>query len=402
MSHNIAYIKFTDFNVPNCKYNLISSSLFILKNMYKSTKEYYNGLKLLIKNYRNFLPNYYFRLYYDDSVVVPMHKEENINDEVRNLWIPLIESMKDNKYIQLIKFDAIDFKKDNYHDGLLGTVVRFIPMLDLEENKNINIVIVSDIDIDNYTMKNFQDVLHFMKANNSLFHYNSVNCYPSLPRFDEISDEEIKLFPYPIMAGTIVSKIKFPASIFGDFMLCMKHLDNPKCLPIKNFILGERNSIYRLMDINTENNFVYGIDEFILMKYFSKYITQNKITYSVNVKYDIDRATYMWYLNNIHNKPDNEIKPNVKQLLKILLEDEYDNSKSVDENYNILDNILYNKKITSKSKLFAIREKLNNLSKEMIKNKNYKDYGFRWRDVNCMSSSHNPVERERIVMNKNA
>lgn len=395
---SIEYITLSSFNEPAHHYNLISSSLFILKNMYKSTKEYYDGLKLLVKNYRNFFPGYYFRLYYDDSVVVPMHREESINNEVRTLWIPLIESMKQDKYIQLVKFEAASFKKDGYHDGLLGTVVRFIPTLDLEENKNIDVVIISDIDIDNYAMKNFKDVLYFMKQNNSLFHYNSVNCYPSLPRFDHISDEEIKLFPYPIMAGTIISKIKFPPVIFSDFMTCMKYLDDPKCSPIKNFIEGERKSIYRQMDINIDNDFVYGIDEFILMKYFAKYIIKNNITYSVNVKYDVDRATYMWYLNNIRGKKDSEINPKVKEMLMTLLEDKYDNTKSISENYDTLDNILYNKK--RKEELNAMREKLYKLSKQMLKDKNYEEYGFRWRDVNCMSSSSKPIDRERIVMNK--
>ena len=106
----------------------------------------------------------------------------------------------------------------------------------------------------------------------------------------------------------------------------------------------------------------------------------------------------MWYLNNIKDKKDNEIKPKVKEMLMTLLASKYDGNKSISANYDILDNILYNKK--RKEELGAMREKLYHLSKQMIQSNNYEDYGFRWRDVNCMSSSSKPIDRERIVMNK--
>ncbi|QKF94751.1 hypothetical protein QKU48_gp1293 [Fadolivirus algeromassiliense] len=376
--NNIKLTKY--YKEPNNKYDVVSVVAFRLKDNYKSSMIYYTGLKRLVEMMPKHLSGIYLRIYYDDSIIKPQHNNRDIDNEIINYWIPLFEQIKTHKHVQLTHYDCPQFKIKGsiYHDGLFGTVVRFIPLFDYLDNNNIGTVIISDIDSPNIILENSKNQLEFMKMNNTFVHYRTGSCYSSMPRYDLFTDEYIKNFPQMILGGNIVTKIKFPHEILDDFLVIMKNLNVKGNDILKRFIENERKSIYKSLDVNMESIFVYGIDEYILAKYIAEYIVVNKIPYSYTIYNGLERALYSWYLRS-----DN-FKDNAKyiDIMKQLLGKYYDDTKTVAENYNILDKIIY--KTTSPDKVY-IYNNIFKVFKELEIDKTYEKYDLRWRDINCVN-----------------
>ena len=58
-----------NYNEPKEKYNLVSIVIFKPKTTYKRFMFYVNGINYLINNLHQYLPSFYLRLYYDESVL---------------------------------------------------------------------------------------------------------------------------------------------------------------------------------------------------------------------------------------------------------------------------------------------------------------------------------------------
>lgn len=375
-------IQFThNFKEPTDNYNLISTAIFLVEKSYKSTLKYYNGLKLLSENFDKVAKGYYLRIYYDDSVIKLIHSDE-INKEVKEKWIPLFKDLERKKNIQLVHYDYPQFKKGNYHDGLIGTIVRFYPMFDFPVNKNIDMVIVSDVDVNYGELNMIDSNLSYMNKVKTKFHFYTVSCYPSISRFSVFPPEFVDRNPYGVCAGRIVSKIKFPSHILTDFFDCMSNLDSPTCSMIKDFIKGERNSIYAEVQLNYDTNFVYGIDEYILYKYICEYVTENKIPTSINMRLDTTRVWWMWYLSNID-------KPFAEDVVRELLKENYDSNKTPKDNFLHFDKVTYHKKNTLQT---TFNNNALNFIRKISSNKNYEKYGFRKKDITCIMEVVNELQ----------
>ena len=79
------------------KYNIVSVVAFIPSNAYKPTMMYLRGLKKLVKLVSKKLPNFIIRIYHDDSIIIPEHKSDLVNEEVNKHWKPYIESLQKKK-----------------------------------------------------------------------------------------------------------------------------------------------------------------------------------------------------------------------------------------------------------------------------------------------------------------
>ena len=109
------------YEEPKEKYNIISVSIFQMSQGYKGIKKYTEGLDNLIDKYDLFLPNFYLRIYYDETI-------DNVN------WDYVLNKARKHKFCQLIKFSHPWFKSEKGHYGVFGTLARSIPIF--EENKN--------------------------------------------------------------------------------------------------------------------------------------------------------------------------------------------------------------------------------------------------------------------------
>lgn len=367
---NIILTKYYD--EPKIKYNIISVVVFKIIDSYKSGKKYYDGLNLFNTEIKA-LNNFYLRVYYDKSIISTNHKNKDTNNEITNLWIPLFKKLKSNPKVQLVEYNHPDFIENNvYHKGLFGTLVRFLPLFTSEDDAVVDIVFVSDIDINaKYSIKMLQKTLNFMNENNTVFHYKSANCYGVIPRFKFVNTNVSNY----IIASFMVSKIKFPKDILNTYMECLKHVDNPSCKIIKKFIKSERESIYKMLDVNKKTNLVYGIDELLLSMYLLDYIIKNKISFSYTTEKDPYRSTYMWYLTN-----DKLKDRKYNYVLKGFLGKYYNEGKTAQENFEILDMYLYKGSFNSK------KEIEHNIVKTI---KEFKDdkFGFTDKQISCLLSN---------------
>lgn len=316
------------YKEPKEKYNIVSTVIFRIIDNYKPFDHYYTGLKHLVDNLPVLLPKYYLRLYYDDTISVAKSTSPEVNKEITTLWIPYFEELKKKEHVQLCHY------KHKLNDGLFGTLVRFYPLFDYQDNANIDHVIISDVDIENTEPLTalFPRMLKFMEDNKTDVHYLASHCYTRMTRYNVFSDDEIKDRSLPFVANCIISKIKFPKKLFKDFMTCMENLDqeengNETCKKTQNFVKNEKtaNKV-----INTKTKFLYGIDEFFLYVAISKYIKEMKIhcsyTYFNNARI---------VLRNIYTASDNfKDEEKYKPFVKDILGKFYNERKSLKDNFN--------------------------------------------------------------------
>jgi hypothetical protein len=368
------YITFyKEFEEPQENYNVISCTVFRMKKGYKNELKYYDGLKLFVENYEKYLPDFYFRLYYDDSVL-DFENTEKI-ENTKKYWKPLFDKMRLNKKIQLIKYEMKDFKIDKlHHNGVIGTMTRFYPMFEHPDNKKIKCVITSDIDITKYVLEMLKLNLNKMEKAKVDFFYLTMNCYELQDRFQILTKTfNIK---FPMLAGTIISKIKFPFNFIDDFFYCILNMNDPKCEYYKIFNTTELSIFTKHVK---KDEIKYGIDELFTL-ILKKYLYKNKIKHMISFHSEVARPFYLIFTKYQENKIS---KIQFINVMKFILQDIYDDKKSPEDNYKILDDIVFFNKNNIIDK-HTLLNRLINLFKKIKKNElSNENYGFTDEQIDC-------------------
>ncbi len=359
------YFKLKDeFIKPINNYNIISVCVFRLKNSYKKTKIYSDGLKTLVNNFNQYFPNFYLRIYYDSSVLE--NYDDDMISDTNNIWIPLFDLIRKNPKIQLIKYDIPLFRiNKTYHDGIIGTFARFIPLFDLKMNEQIKTIIIMDIDITPKILGEYKNMFELMNSKKLNFFYGTGLCYElkniysNLNKFVNTNDI--------IMGGMIMSKIKFPISIMNNFIKGVLNNEEFYNAYINNYF----NIDTKIYSESIKNKFIttrmpYGLDEYMLM-FVKEYIDKKSIKYGIIYKY-LFVASLFFNINNLHleNKID---KNEYNKFLKNVLGKFYLNNKSIADNYKVLDNIIYTN--TVNTKYLYVFNNLKTTCKNLIKSDKY-------------------------------
>lgn len=386
------YITFKhEFTEPTEKYNLISCTYFRMKTGYINEYKYYKGLNSLVDLFEKEMPGFYLRLYYDDSIFDYKTPEKIKN--TKTLWGPLFKKMRQNKKIQLVKFDMKhipEFKEDDiHHNGLIGTLTRFYPLLDTEYNKNIDTVAVMDVDIYPGELKDTYNRYQKMIKKNVDFFFMTKNCYELQDRFQILRKHfDIK---FSMLAGRIISKLKFPINLFENFLYCVINSDDKQCEYYKTFKEFEYSKYHRqfkFQEILKEKKMIYfikyGVDEVfcLLMK---KYLYENKIKHIMMIENDIAKPFYNMFIY-YDTKKINDTQ--FENTLRYLMENSYDKNKTPLENYKILDEIIYYKKDTKDLSRRIILDRAKTLMTKILNNElDKKDYAFTELDADCILDS---------------
>jgi hypothetical protein len=378
-------IKFKKFYTePSNEYNIFSTVIFrTYESGHRQSLYYYNKLLSLIEHFNVMFPTFYLRIYYDKSIVTHKnvdneeHKKENVE-----YWRPLIKELKNEKKIQLIRFDCDDYKTENksFHRGTFGTLIRFIPIFDYDENKNIKFVFIYDVDIDYFTQTTAKYSIKFVKKNNLNFFFRTNHCLFSdsnhYSLYNDLKNTWLRMY-----ANIIVDNIKLPKIIFNNFfkMIDDKQYDVYLSRFINYNIIKKKSS---------EQIFSYGIDE-ILCMYILDYIIENNIKSGYFTSNNVYRPIQKYVFRNEHFK--NTSKNNIyKEILQNLLMDEYDETKSIIHNYKKYNDAMkyysYNQgcKNMNPSKL-SIKFAQNTFNfYQKIENENlYEYYGFNKNEILC-------------------
>lgn len=356
-----------NYKEPSEPYNIISTVVFRLQHVYKDERMYYDGLRALADTFEKSFPNFYLRIYYDSSVLE--NNDPHKIEATKTKWKPLFESLSRNKKVQLVKYNMQKFRiNETYHNGLIGTLVRFIPLFDLDINKNIREVLISDIDVAGSIYKYKRDYEVFKKSSVKVF-YRTRGCYENQPRFYPV--ENIIDTKHAIIAAELMSRIKFPKYLFEDFMECVLNENNKGCEYYKKFKDYTREGA-------DPNMIQYGVDELFLLL-IKKYLNDKKIPHMIFLLNDIASPIYYVYQKYLNGKFP---KSRMDRLIKFLLEDEYDKNKSTEDNYTVLDKKLYRQK--KDDNFIKIMNRMKKLMRILKKKNIYKKYGMSMRDVECI------------------
>jgi hypothetical protein len=382
------------YKEPKSKYTVLSAVIFRIKDNYKPFNLYYEGLKDIISKFRSAIPKSYLRIYYDDSIITPKHNNKEIDDDIKNNWIPLFEEMKKNKYIQLVHYEYPDFKNGIYHDGLLGTVIRLLPLFNTNNQDNANLVIVTDIDAPDstpYIINNVPEILQYMKVNKTKFHFKTYTCSLLNRRFNILSDDDLNRYEKSILAGTIVSKIKFNINYLEEFLNCIN--DNKfktkliKCNFVNDFIKLQNNLIKSRFVINKYSKFVYGIDEIFLIKYIKEIILIEKIPYSYSLMNDADEniisVLNSWSIKTDYFKNSDKYISIWEKIMGKYFIKKY----SINNYYKLLGlikNSKNDKNYKNDNFINYINNNIINIFQKLLKTNSYSNYDLRIRDINCI------------------
>ncbi len=392
------------YTEPTEKYNLLSVCVFRLKNSYKKTQIYSKGLSLLINNFEKLFPeNFYLRIYYDTSVLD--NNDDNMIEDTENIWKPLFEIAKTKKRIQLVKYDIPKYRLNEiYHDGLIGTIMRFLPFFKTKDTKNIGLVITSDIDKN--TITGFKKILEYIEVynkSNTEFLYVTRRCYHTLERFSKIS----KYFKIdnPINAGGIITSIKFPKKLLNDFFTCINNKNNiDKCEYMNSFLEIHKNIVFDknendplIKNRKSESRFPYGIDELFCLC-LREYLDINKIKYVIyllNIIFDVVYNVYLSFKDGLVDQNTFNF------FIKSVLGKYYNNKLNLLQNYEILDNMIFLKSYAHTDKRGYFLFNLKKIFRNVLLNKTYKKYGFKDDvEIKCIIDIDTDSEHSIIIRNK--
>ena len=320
------------YQEPTKSYNLISTSFFLTDNAYKDPiKKYVFGLKASIDNFfLHFDKTYYFRIYYDNSVLKKLHKKDELNNAIDDI-LKIFDELKSKPRIQLVEFSCKDFKKDDLHIGLFPTFLRFNPLF--ETKSKIKNIIISDIEassvFDLKVLLEYSDNYPKLK----LAWRSNPTTNPNQPQKDWI------------YAGTFLSKVKFDKSLITQFFEDLKNKDSKINRYLQKIISKQKLfPKFKNMDFTKLGNFPYGMDEAFLNFYLKPTFIDKKYPVLYFAKaHNIYRLFADHYKNNNKytnlEKSDND---NINAFYSLIFGTTViDMSKTARENYIKVNSILY-------------------------------------------------------------
>jgi hypothetical protein len=262
------------------KKNIVSCAFFKLHTSpYKDFNLYINGLeKLYDKVYNQYRDeNFTIRLFIDNSIY-----------EDKKLFARL-EKMN---MLEIVLYSCVNYQIGtdlNYHMGLFGTLVRFFPMFDFENN-DANTVIISDIDDYNYFEKSIENIkliksnirpqtnLCFFKAGNISKNvlYKISSFYKNIPN------------PYAV-ASNFISFARCDKQVLYDFLIEISESDE--------LLTKYKHKFESNANLLTGDKFVYGFDEYFLNINYTNYLIDMSKIICVKFKWSVYGSLF-WFLNN--------------------------------------------------------------------------------------------------------
>jgi hypothetical protein len=308
--------KFTKFfEEPKCKYNCLSTSLFIsdriikLSDKYKSDDVYKDKIELYYRNLMEtermmrvgkYPDDFYLRIYYDKTI-----------EKIEKFKI-MINMFRLNNKIQLVEFEYEKYKIDETsHINLLGTLIRFYSIFD-KASKNMEYCIIYDCDTV-YTKIFFEIFEKFKRTERKVCAINSISSiYLWTIDYEKVND--ISNFIWLIGCDTVIKRDKIFKEEYWDkyFNNMYKQRDlieiydylDFKNIALNNLLSGKDEEIISYKSFN------YGTDEIWLNYVINKILKDNNkmkelmvyYTKDYSLKYPLIRLKDLIKYNKKYNK----------------------------------------------------------------------------------------------------
>ena len=324
-----------------------------MKNNYRKFDTYIGNLENYVYIFQKYfkllkyLHDYALRIYIDRNITKIAKNNPKLKECLKKInKIDFIEIVVyENKKLQNYESE----EKIKYHDGTFGTFIRFIPYLNSEKWKIIGSL---DIDLPRASIKEYIKNLIIFEKSSSQYMNNTYLCYNK----SWIS----KTIKYPLMAGMIASKIKFPRNLLNIFF------DN-NLYTMSHFITSYKNVEYlRDKEIDIIDNLPYGCDEFFLNTSLINYLHKNKIKVYFLIENSIKN-----FINKLINLKNDQIKKEINIIFnKIAKKEKYSRYIEIDNlDFNLkfiinLESELYNGDTTNEELFFKLLKKIIKYFKE--------------------------------------
>jgi len=300
--------------------NLLCTSFFRMKNSYKDSNIYMEGLENQLSFFDKFAKKYdiTYRIYFDESV------EDDKN------WMRTYDLLLQKDYIELCKYEYKPVKKGKYHNGVFGTFVRFLPMFETKSEKDWKVY--SSVDLDSVLDTDFLNRIKYFEKSKQKFFIKLPKCYHLKPWLQHLPIS--KEYSLTIIASGFSSKITFKKNILYDFLVNISH----KGEGYQDFL--EKNTMNSKNFLQNIGNdlFVYGMDEYFLSTTILEILKKNKEKILIHHWF----ITYVGLLINIRKLNNNfkDISEERKRLWTILLKkvllNNYRKNKTFYQNYTFL------------------------------------------------------------------
>jgi hypothetical protein len=255
---------------PNC--TVISVSLFTCDDAYNKFNEYIDGLHIIIKTFNKYNPKIKFLIFYDNDLIV-------------DLFANYIG-------VYLCKFDFPEFRMNDHHIGMFGTLMRYLPMFLSKFQYKYLYIIDCDVIKNWVPLSKVNIYKNFIKTDCDM-HILTIPSAPLNPRFIGM-ENNLNTWVRMTGEGIILRRIKFPISILHDFLHIYINSDEYRA---QIDITFNKNKEYDRKLKQEHGKFIYGVDEFMLV-FLMKYIEENKISFVYTVYPHFYRVAFYYWVEN--------------------------------------------------------------------------------------------------------
>ena len=275
------------------KINALSSVFFKREGYYKSFGIYVTGLAKTVRFVDEFnkgkadADKFYYLLFIDS----------NVRQDTKLMGI-----IGSSAHTIPILFKCHAYMKGDYHIDLFGTLVRFFPMFDFNNNPT-SIVICIDIELNDEDKRKVRSLMQYK--------------------------------PDGVTAAGEIHKLIYERSVpyvyAGSFCFNMPKIDH-------NIIIKFIKSAHTITGTGHYGKrttvFGYGIDEMFLNSHLLPYVKQ----YSIIIDYQISYFLY----HSLEYIADPKRSDVTKSVLKLILYDKYEPDMSTDDMLEYIDSVTYN------------------------------------------------------------
>ncbi len=308
----------TNYVAPSQPYNIMSVCVFQMKKSYKKIDTYVYGLKYTADTLPKVLPNFYLRVYYDQSI---------LNNPK---WLKVIDHIKTNPKVQLVKFTHPWFvDEDGYHLGTFGTLVRLYPLFSNDES-NLQTILIGDVDFNEDMFPYWRNTYKIFKNSLSQVHMYERKCNHHAERVQRIV--KYLNLPFSPFLNSFWSKIRFPKELLDTFLMCLHDPSKINSCDVVNIFVNETDySKVKKANQMERQKVMYGIDEICLLMML-KHVMTNKTLFSYHTFPDLLIPFREAYIENPTLVDTKEHIYLVKQIMK----EHYNDKKTSAENYNFM------------------------------------------------------------------
>lgn len=263
---------FTILQNPSRKYaNTVNIVFFRAIPLTKNFQKYVNGLKDWKGLMKKYYPESQLQIFVDKSIVSD----------------PDVQKILVNLEARVYLFECPEYlRKDQFHIGLFGTMIRFYPFFDIN-TKPMRIAHIQELEPGKESLPTFEDMnkasLMNFKHNVGIIYY-SPNSFEIPPGYDEQHMFESGT-PYPWMyAGRFVAMTKIPFFIWSDYV---KDIQSGKQFYNKYAAAQHVKTV-----IKEHENFSFGVDESFLNEVYLKWLIKNNYAIGIILDYKISYPVF--------------------------------------------------------------------------------------------------------------